>query len=135
MLIQSIQSKCRYTGVKRSVYILLLVFVSQILPLNAGCSMDQAQSATEISDHSGHMGHSIETIKSVAPSIAQADSGSTCDCCGDSSCDMVSCNSPALTMAALVFSGTPQSAVIANHSQQNHLSPENLPRFRPPIAS
>lgn len=135
MLIQSIQSKCRYRGVKRSIYILLLVFVSQILPLNAICSMDQTQFATEISDHSGHMGHSIETVRSVAPSIAHADSGSACDCCGDSSCDMVSCNSLALTMATLVFSGTPQPAVIVNHSHQSHISPDNLPRFRPPIAS
>ena len=136
MLVQSIRSKRKYTGVKQLINILLLIFVAQILPVNADCSMDHAQPATEISDHSGHnMGHSIDTIDSMDLNTDLSASAPACDCCDDSSCDMLNCNNPALTSAALIFSGKLQPSAIVAHRNQTHLAPDSPSRLRPPIAS
>jgi len=139
VLVQSIRSKRKYTGVKQLINILLLIFVAQILPVNADCSMDHAQPATEISDHSGHnMGHSIDTMDSMDSMDLNTDlsaSAPACDCCDDSSCDMLNCNNPALTSAALIFSGKLQPSAIVAHRNQTHLAPDSPSRLRPPIAS
>ncbi|ETN93308.1 hypothetical protein U062_01196 [Gammaproteobacteria bacterium MOLA455] len=133
MLVQSLRSKRKYTGVKQLFNILLLIFVAQILPVNADCSMDHAQPATEISDHSGHnMGHSIE---SMDPNADLSGSAPACDCCDASSCDMLNCNNLALTSAALIFSGKLQPSAIVAHRNQTHLAPDSPSRLRPPIAS
>ena len=140
MLVQSIRSKRKYTSVKQLINILLLMFVAQILPVNADCSMDHAQPATEISDHSGHnmghnMGHSIDTMDSMDLNSDLSASAPACDCCDDSSCDMLNCNNPALTSAALIFSGKLQPSAIVDHRNQTHLAPDSPFRLRPPIAS
>jgi hypothetical protein len=136
VLVQSIRSKRKYTGVKQLINILLLIFVAQILPVNADCSMDHAQPATETSDHSGHnMGHSIDTMGSMDLNTDLSASAPACDCCDDSSCDMLNCNNPALTSAALIFSGTLQPSAIVAHRNQTHLAPDSPSRLRPPIAS
>ena len=133
MLVQSIRSKRKYTGVKQLINILLLIFVAQILPVNADCSMDHAQPATETSDHSGHnMGHSMGSMDLNTDLSASAPA---CDCCDDSSCDMLNCNNPALTSAALIFSGKLQPSAIVAHRNQTHLAPDSPSRLRPPIAS
>ena len=137
MLVQSIRSKRKYTGVKQLINILLLIFVAQILPVNADCSMDHAQPATETSDHSGHnMGHNMgHSMDSMDPNIDLSASAPDCDCCDDSSCDMLNCNNPALTSAALIFSGKLQPSAIVAHRNQTHLAPDSPSRLRPPIAS
>ena len=130
MLVQSIRSKGRYTGVKRLVNILLLMFVAQILTVNADCAMDHSQPATDMSDHSGHaMGHSVEASTNLPASAEK------CDCCDDNLCDMVNCNNPALTSAALGFNGRLLPAAMIDLKHRTHLAPDSPSRLRPPIAS
>lgn len=136
MLVQSIRSKGRYAGVKQLVNILLLMFVAQILTVNADCAMDHSQpatDATDMSDHSGHaMDHSLETVEASTylPASVQK-----CDCCDDNLCDMVSCNNPAATSAALSFNGRLLPAAMIDLKHRTHLAPDSPSRLRPPIAS
>ena len=136
MLVQSIRSKGRYTGVKRLVNILLLMFVAQILTVNADCAMDHSQpatDATDMSDHSGHsMSHSVEAVDASTDLPASAPN---CDCCDDNLCDMVNCSNPALTSAALGFNGRLLPAAMIDLKHRTHLAPDSPSRLRPPIAS
>ena len=133
MLVQSIKSKRRYTGVKRLVNILLLMFIAQISTVNAARAMDHTQSAADMSDHSAHaMGHSISPVEATTELSANKP---TCDCCDDNLCDVVNCNNPALTTAALSFNGRLLPAAIIELKHQTHLAPDSPSRLRPPIVS
>ena len=146
------------SGLKQLIHIMLLIFAAQSLMVTAApCPMDhelnhqgdhrmdqaveQIRPVAEMHDHSSHsMPHHGAYTKINAKADTNTDikskvSNKSDNCCDSGSCQMISCNSPAIASSIATFSHSAHTTVIADPGHYRPLSPSTPSLLRPPISA